>query len=95
MRIPVGGYIEEYILHYAQLLDDETVLGIMKKRSVDSEAEAKMMLGFLDRMLDQAALDESKKVVVIRQIADAYDAVKVSSLVHDYLSGIGYDHLIE
>ena len=86
--------IIEFMNHYAAVTESATVQGILDKRSVDSEAEARAMLEFLDLMCSRVAEDTKRGVVVGNQRVVTSDAEKVCEAVESYLEELGYDDLM-
>lgn len=87
--------IVDFLIYYARALNNEQVQAILGKMSVDNEAEAKELLGFLDPMCSQVANDSKAGIIISQQAVTTYDAEKVCNEVERYLDNIGYGHLTD
>ena len=79
---------------YATELECENILSILKNESIDSEEEARDMLGFLDSMCEKIAIDAKENLVILNQPIHTTDAEKICDVIEDYLEELGYGHLV-
>lgn len=87
--------IIDFMVYYAGKLQDESVLSILNKLSIENEGEAKSILVFLNSMCDHVVEDSKNGVVVLNQAVCTSDAEKVCDVIEDYIEEIGYEHLVE
>ena len=87
--------IIDFMSYYAKKLNDESVLSVLKKLSIESEDEAKNVLSFLNNMCDLVLEDSKNSIVVLNQAVCTTDAEKVCDVIEDYIEDIGYEHLAE
>ncbi len=82
--------IKQLMTHYASLLKREKILLILEKESIDSELEAKYLLGFLDELCEKVIEDAKANVIVLNQPIHTTDAEKICSVIEDYVEQAGY-----
>ena len=87
--------IKDIMKHYAAELEDEKILSVLQKESIDSESEAKDVLVFLDSMCKRIAIDAKRNVIILHQPVHTTDAEKICNVIEDYIEDLGYGHLLE
>lgn len=80
--------------HYADVTGSSGAQRIIEKRTVESEAEARTLLAFLDVMFNRVIEDSKRNVCVLSQAIIPSDGEKVILQVHGYLEELGYGHLV-
>ncbi|MDV2080397.1 hypothetical protein [Marinobacter xestospongiae] len=86
--------IADFMAFYATKLNDDAVLSVLNKLSIDTEDEAKSVVAFLDAMCKQVLEDSKTKIVVLSQTVCTSDAEKVCAVVEDCIEAAGYRHLV-
>lgn len=87
--------IIDFMSYYAEKLNDESVLSVLNKQSIESEVEAKNVLNFLSNLCDHVSDDSKNNVVVLNQAVCTSDTEKVCDVIEDYIEEIGYEHLVD
>lgn len=87
--------IIDFMVFYAEKLNDNAVLSVLNKLSIDTEDEAKSVLAFLDSMCEIVVEDSKNKVVVLNQAVCTSDAEKVCDVIEDYVEEAGFAHLVD
>lgn len=87
--------ILDIMFHYASQLENDDVLNILEKKSIESKTEAECILQFLDNLCEKIAEDSINKIVILNQPIHTTDAEKVCNIIEDYIEELGYGDLLD
>lgn len=87
-------HIEEFILHYSNIHDNE-ISRMISSKIVPSEEDAKRLLSFIDVLFKYSTKDMEEGNIVLGELADNYDAEKATLAILALLRANNFNSLVD